>query len=168
MAEQVFIQDVADHVGETVAIKGWLYAKTGKGRLQFLQVRDGTGMIQCVVFKKAVTPEVFEAARQPDPGIVADRDRHGPRRRAGAGTPRRPRDGRQRPRGHPGCDRGVSHHAQGAWRRFLDAEPPPVDPLHTPVGRPARAGHGHQGHPRLAGQSGFHPDGHADPDAGRL
>jgi asparaginyl-tRNA synthetase len=63
MAEQVFVQDVAEHVGETVAIKGWLYAKTGKGRLQFLQVRDGTGMIQCVVFKKAVTPEVFETAR---------------------------------------------------------------------------------------------------------
>ena len=64
MTEQIFIQDVADHVGETVTIKGWLYAKTGKGRLQFLQVRDGTGVIQCVVFKKAVPPEVFEVARQ--------------------------------------------------------------------------------------------------------
>ena len=64
MAEQAFIKDIADHVGETVTIKGWLYAKTGKGRLQFLQVRDGTGIMQCVVFKKEVTPEVFEAARQ--------------------------------------------------------------------------------------------------------
>jgi asparaginyl-tRNA synthetase len=64
MAEQLFIEDVADHVGETVTIKGWLYAKTGKGRLQFVQVRDGTGIMQCVVFKKAVTPEVFETARQ--------------------------------------------------------------------------------------------------------
>ena len=64
MAEQAFIKDIADHTGETVTVKGWLYAKTGKGRLQFLQVRDGTGIIQCVVFKKAVTPEVFETARQ--------------------------------------------------------------------------------------------------------
>ncbi len=64
MAEQAFIKDIADHIGETVTVKGWLYAKTGKGRLQFLQVRDGTGIIQCVVFKKAVTPEVFETARQ--------------------------------------------------------------------------------------------------------
>jgi asparaginyl-tRNA synthetase len=64
MSEQAFIKDIVDHVGETVTIKGWLYAKTGKGRLQFLQVRDGTGMIQCVVFKKAVSPEVFETARQ--------------------------------------------------------------------------------------------------------
>ncbi|MEJ2212419.1 MAG: asparagine--tRNA ligase [Anaerolineae bacterium] len=64
MAEQVYIEDIAQHVGETVTIKGWLYAKTGKGKLQFLQVRDGTGIIQCVVFKKEVTPEVFEDARR--------------------------------------------------------------------------------------------------------
>jgi asparaginyl-tRNA synthetase len=64
MDKAASIQGLADHVGETVTIKGWLYAKTGKGRLQFLQVRDGTGITQCVVFKKAVTPEVFETARQ--------------------------------------------------------------------------------------------------------
>jgi asparaginyl-tRNA synthetase len=64
MAEQIFIEKLADHVGQKVTIKGWLYAKTGKGKLQFLQVRDGTGIAQCVVFKKEVTPEVFEAARQ--------------------------------------------------------------------------------------------------------
>jgi len=63
MADHVHIEQLADHVGETVTIKGWLYAKTGKGRLQFLQVRDGTGIVQCVVFKKEVSQEVFEAAR---------------------------------------------------------------------------------------------------------
>ncbi|MCL7452360.1 MAG: asparagine--tRNA ligase [Anaerolineae bacterium] len=63
MAEEVGIERIADYVGEEVTIKGWLYAKTGKGKLQFLQVRDGTGVIQCVVFKKEVTPEVFEDAR---------------------------------------------------------------------------------------------------------
>ncbi|MFN2291178.1 MAG: amino acid--tRNA ligase-related protein, partial [Anaerolineae bacterium] len=64
MAEQVRIENIADHVGEQITIQGWLYAKTGKGKLQFLQVRDGTGVIQCVVFKKEVTPEVFEDARR--------------------------------------------------------------------------------------------------------
>ncbi len=64
MASQVYIQEIADHVGEIVTIRGWLYAKTGKGKLQFLQVRDGTGIIQCVVFKKEVPPEVFEDARR--------------------------------------------------------------------------------------------------------
>ena len=62
MAEQVSIGQIGQHVGATVTIKGWLYAKTGKGKLQFLQVRDGTGILQCVVFKKEVSPEVFDAA----------------------------------------------------------------------------------------------------------
>ncbi len=63
MAEHVRIENLADHIGTVVTIKGWLYAKTGKGKLQFLQVRDGTGIVQCVVFKKEVPQEVFEAAR---------------------------------------------------------------------------------------------------------
>jgi len=64
MARHIYIEEIADSVGKEVTIKGWLYAKTGKGKLQFLQIRDGTGILQCVVFKKEVTPEVFEAARQ--------------------------------------------------------------------------------------------------------
>ncbi|UCF37793.1 MAG: asparagine--tRNA ligase [Acidobacteriota bacterium] len=57
-----YVQDVHRHVGEEVTIKGWLYNKTNKGKLRFLLVRDGTGTIQSVVFKKAVSPEAFEAA----------------------------------------------------------------------------------------------------------
>jgi asparaginyl-tRNA synthetase len=64
MTEHVYVEQIAQHIGEEVTIKGWLYAKTGKGKLQFLQVRDGTGIIQCVVFKKDVALEVFEAAQQ--------------------------------------------------------------------------------------------------------
>jgi len=56
------IQDIAAHVGETVTLQGWLYARTDKGKLQFLQVRDGTGIVQCVVFKKEVSEEMFAAA----------------------------------------------------------------------------------------------------------
>jgi asparaginyl-tRNA synthetase len=64
MAQLVRIQDIAAHKmeGESVTIQGWLYHNTDKGRLQFLQVRDGSGIIQAVVFKKEVSPEVFEAA----------------------------------------------------------------------------------------------------------
>ena len=48
-------------------------------------MRDGTGILQCVVFKKDVTPEVFELADQLTPGVVADRrTRRGARRRARA------------------------------------------------------------------------------------
>lgn len=64
MAEQVYIERMAGYIGQEVTVKGWLYAKTGKGKLQFLQVRDGTGIMQCIVLKKDVTPEVFEAAQR--------------------------------------------------------------------------------------------------------
>ncbi len=64
MAEQVYIQDVAEHVGKEVTLKGWLADRTDKGKLQFLRVRDGTGFIQAVVFAKDVSPEVFDAAKR--------------------------------------------------------------------------------------------------------
>ena len=62
MLTQVYIRDVSAHVGREITIRGWLYNKTHKGRLWFLLVRDGTGVIQSVLFKGNVAPEVFEAA----------------------------------------------------------------------------------------------------------
>ncbi len=57
----VYIQDIAEHVEQEVTLKGWLYNKTDKGKLRFLLIRDGTGVIQAVVFQKNVSPEVFQA-----------------------------------------------------------------------------------------------------------
>src|SRR4051812_14139677 len=56
------IAKLADHVGEEVTLRGWLYNKRSSGKLHFLEVRDGTGICQCVVFKGNVTPELFAAA----------------------------------------------------------------------------------------------------------
>jgi asparaginyl-tRNA synthetase len=64
MADHVYIQDIAAHIGKEVTLKGWLADRTDKGKLQFLRVRDGTGFIQAVVFAKDVTPEVFDAAKR--------------------------------------------------------------------------------------------------------
>jgi asparaginyl-tRNA synthetase len=64
VAKIVRIEDIAHHVGEEVTLRGWLYHKTDKGRLQFLQVRDGTGIMQAVVFQKNVSQQVFESARR--------------------------------------------------------------------------------------------------------
>jgi len=64
MAEHVYIENIAHHVGETVTLKGWLYNKTDKGKLQFLLIRDGTGIIQAVIFQKNVSPSTFEAAQR--------------------------------------------------------------------------------------------------------
>ena len=58
----VYIQDLANHVGEEVTIKGWLYNRTNKGKLRFLLVRDGSGFVQSVVFKNNVSDAAFRAA----------------------------------------------------------------------------------------------------------
>ena len=58
----VRIEDLAKHVGETVTLQGWLYNRRSSGKLHFLEVRDGSGVVQCVVFKGNVPPELFAAA----------------------------------------------------------------------------------------------------------
>ncbi|NJN19685.1 MAG: asparagine--tRNA ligase [Oscillochloris sp.] len=57
------IATIGNHAGETVTLAGWVYHKTEKGKLIFIQLRDGTGTIQCVVFKKNVDEAVFAAAQ---------------------------------------------------------------------------------------------------------
>ncbi len=58
----VYISDIAAHEGQTVTLKGWLYNKRSSGKLHFLLIRDGTGLIQGVVSRGDVSPETFEAA----------------------------------------------------------------------------------------------------------
>jgi asparaginyl-tRNA synthetase len=48
---QTYINELKQHIGESVTLKGWLYNKRSSGKLVFLQLRDGTGIVQCVVFK---------------------------------------------------------------------------------------------------------------------
>ncbi len=64
MASLVSIEQLSKHVNDTVTLEGWLYNKTGKGKLQFLQVRDGTGICQAVVFRGSVDEDLFERAKQ--------------------------------------------------------------------------------------------------------
>ncbi len=63
MAEVIQIKDIAAHEGQEVTVRGWVYNKTGKGRLQFILLRDGSGQAQCVAFKKEMEPVEFEIAR---------------------------------------------------------------------------------------------------------
>jgi asparaginyl-tRNA synthetase len=57
------IAEIGKHEGQSVAIRGWLYNLRESGKLLFPQFRDGSGVIQGVVPKNAVTPEVFEAIK---------------------------------------------------------------------------------------------------------
>jgi len=59
---QVYIDQLKNHIGGEVTLKGWLYNSRSSGKLVFLQLRDGTGIVQCVVFK-GNNEEVFEKAK---------------------------------------------------------------------------------------------------------
>jgi asparaginyl-tRNA synthetase len=61
--KQTYIRDLARHVGEEVTIKGWLYNLRSSGKLLFPQLRDGTGIVQAVAFKKNVSPEAWEGLK---------------------------------------------------------------------------------------------------------
>lgn len=61
--QATFISRIAPFVGKDVTIKGWIYNKRGSGKIQFLQVRDGTGFIQVIVNHAEVSDSVWEAAQ---------------------------------------------------------------------------------------------------------
>ena len=58
----ISIAEVVNHLGAEVEVQGWVHKHTDKGRLQFILVRDGTGVLQAVAFKQDLSPEEFEAA----------------------------------------------------------------------------------------------------------
>jgi len=60
----VRIKELPQHIGEKVTINGWLYNKRSSGKLQFPIIRDGSGYLQCVVFKKEVPEETWKAAEE--------------------------------------------------------------------------------------------------------
>src|SRR5215472_1038669 len=57
------IREIGKHDGETVTIRGWLYNLRESGKLLFPQFRDGSGVIQGVVVKSQVSPELFESIK---------------------------------------------------------------------------------------------------------
>ena len=59
---QVQIEKLGAHVGAKVTLRGWVRGIRSSGKLHFITLRDGTGDVQCVMFKGDVSPEAFEAA----------------------------------------------------------------------------------------------------------
>src|SRR3984957_6437881 len=60
---RITIADAGRHVGETVEIAGWLYNLRRSGKICFPQMRDGTGILQCVAVKSALPEATFEALK---------------------------------------------------------------------------------------------------------
>ena len=63
MAEYVRIEDLGNHVDQEVELRGWLYNRRGSKKIQFLEVRDGSGIVQAIVGLRDVDEETFEAAK---------------------------------------------------------------------------------------------------------
>ncbi len=53
------IDKIGDYTGQEVRLSGWLYNKRSSGKIKFLVVRDGTGIIQCVMVKNELPEDVF-------------------------------------------------------------------------------------------------------------
>src|ERR1700722_19378170 len=60
---RVTVAESGSHAGETVEIAGWLYNLRRSGKICFPQLRDGTGIIQCVAVKRALPEELFESLK---------------------------------------------------------------------------------------------------------
>ncbi len=57
------IASLSQHEGQTVTLRGWLYNIRSSGKLLFPTFRDGTGTIQGIVPKAAVSEEVFNTLK---------------------------------------------------------------------------------------------------------
>jgi asparaginyl-tRNA synthetase len=62
-AKQTYVEDLKDHAGETVTLRGWVYNLRSSGKIAFLILRDGTGRTQCILSKKEIGEEAFGRAR---------------------------------------------------------------------------------------------------------
>ena len=61
-APWIRIRDASAHVGSVVELRGWVTHRRSSGKVQFLVVRDGSGLMQCVAGVKDLGPEQWEAS----------------------------------------------------------------------------------------------------------
>lgn len=57
--EKIYLADIAKHDGKEVLIEGWVYNIRSSGKIKFLIVRDGTGLIQAVAVKNEIEEKYF-------------------------------------------------------------------------------------------------------------
>ena len=57
--QRTYIENLQSHLGESVTLRGWLYNKRSSGKIRFLVMRDGTGLVQGVLVKANLSEELF-------------------------------------------------------------------------------------------------------------
>jgi asparaginyl-tRNA synthetase len=63
MMPWVYINEIGKYEGQEVTIRGWLYNIRSSGKIIFPILRDGTGLLQTILLKNAVSPDVFETVK---------------------------------------------------------------------------------------------------------
>lgn len=58
------IERIKQFEGKEVKIKGWLYNKRSSGKILFLLVRDGTGIVQCTLVSGEIEDRIFQIAER--------------------------------------------------------------------------------------------------------
>lgn len=57
--EPLRISDLKSRIGSRITVNGWVMHSRSSGKIAFINLRDGTGILQCVIPKNEVEPEVW-------------------------------------------------------------------------------------------------------------
>jgi asparaginyl-tRNA synthetase len=57
---RIWIQSLPEMIGQSVILRGWVAAKRSSGKIAFLQLRDGSGVVQCVAGRSDVDEASWE------------------------------------------------------------------------------------------------------------
>ena len=58
--QRIWISDIGKYENQDIEIAGWIYNIRSKGKIHFLQLRDGTGRVQGVAVNGECDTESFE------------------------------------------------------------------------------------------------------------
>lgn len=56
-----YISDLKNYVGQKIELKGWVYNTRSSGKVKFLELRDGTGIVPCIFFRGDCTDQTYDA-----------------------------------------------------------------------------------------------------------
>ncbi len=56
----VYVEDIAEYKDQKIEIRGWVYNKRSSGKIRFLLIRDGTGIIQGTIFSQEKGSPLFD------------------------------------------------------------------------------------------------------------
>ncbi len=60
--EWITIDKISNYEDQPVELRGWVANRRSSGKIRFMLLRDGQGVVQCVVLKDRVSPDVFDLA----------------------------------------------------------------------------------------------------------